>query len=55
MVSVKYQAASLLVFGLRRRAGRGFGFGSAALASMQLNVSRLAKSLYLCVHSWFGK
>ena len=49
MVSVKDQA----VDGLRRRAGRGLGFG--AIASMQVNVSRLASSLYLCVHSWLGK
>jgi hypothetical protein len=43
MVSVKDQA----VDGLRRRAGRGLGF--------DVNVSRWARSLYLCVHSWLGK
>ncbi len=45
MVSVKDQA----VVGLRRRAGRGLGFGS--IASMRENVSRLARSLYRSVHS----
>ena len=45
MVSVKDQA----VDGLRRRAGRGLGLGSTV--SMQVNVSRLARSLYRSVHS----
>ena len=46
MVSVKDQ---VVVVALRRRAGRGLGFGS--IASMQVNVSRLASSLYRSVHS----
>jgi len=45
MMSVKDQ----VVVALRRRAGRGFGFGS--IASMRVKVSRLASSLYRSVHS----
>jgi hypothetical protein len=45
MMSVKDQA----VVGLRRRAGRGLGFGSTV--SMRVYVSRFASSLYRCVHA----